>query len=88
MLFSTTCDRPSVANRGKRLMKLVYPLFLTKIGQTGCHISVVEFRKIARLSYKHLKTNLRDNFRAKQPKKYDKLKKGSSRKQFSKLISL
>jgi hypothetical protein len=40
MLFSTTCDRP-VANRGKRLMKLVYPLFWTKNGQTGCHISVV-----------------------------------------------
>jgi hypothetical protein len=53
MLFSTTCDRP-VANRGKRLMKLVYPLFWTKKGQTGCHISVVVFREIARLSYKHL----------------------------------
>jgi hypothetical protein len=29
----------------------VYPLFWTKNGQTGCHISVVVFRKIIRLLY-------------------------------------
>jgi hypothetical protein len=54
--FQQLCDRP-VANRGKHLMKLVYPLFWTlKNGQTGtgCHISVVVFREIARLSCEHL----------------------------------
>jgi hypothetical protein len=36
------------------LWGFVYPLFWTKNGQTGCHISVVVFRKITRLLHNKL----------------------------------
>jgi hypothetical protein len=71
MLFSTTCDRP-VVNRGKCLKKLrVSTIFRNKkrpnkLPYLICRLLVV-FHKIIRLLY----TNLRDNFWAKRPKKYD-----------------